>query len=57
MGMAWLSTKYTRAPLDWVQCWMGKEACAQLAAAQQASAKAVRRQARAFKEEIKDMGC
>ncbi len=56
--MAWLSTKHTRAPLGWVQCWMGKDACAQPTAPQQASSKADRRKARAVmdKGEIKNMG-
>jgi hypothetical protein len=58
MGMAWLSTKNTRAPLGWVQCWMGKDACAQPTAPQQASSKAERRKTRAVmdKDEIKNMG-
>jgi hypothetical protein len=58
MGMAWLSTKNTRAPLGWVQCWMGKDACAQPTAPPQASSKADRHKARAVmdKGEIKNMG-
>jgi hypothetical protein len=58
MGIAWLSTKNTRTPLGWVQCWMGKDACAQPTALPQASTKAVRHKARAVmdKEGIKNMG-
>jgi hypothetical protein len=36
--MAWLSTKNTRAPLGWVQCWMGKAAWAPVQALKQAKA-------------------
>jgi hypothetical protein len=58
MGMAWLSTRYTRAPLGWVQCWMGKAACAQQDAPQQVSAKADRSKALGVlnREGIGDMG-